>query len=47
MHKETKRADRLHKSTAARKRRRNLKDMLFETAVNRFAILRKKRKKRK
>ena len=47
MDKGSKKAERLHKSTFARIRRRGLKDMIFERTITLFARLKKMRKKRK
>ncbi len=47
MDKDSKKADRIHRSVVARKRRRGLKDMIFARTINRFARLKKMRKKRK
>lgn len=47
MDKGSKKADRLHRSTTARKKRSSLKEMRFFREVKRFARLRALRKKRK
>ena len=40
------RGTRIHKSTAARKRRKTIKDIIFARTINFYAKMRKKRRNR-